>query len=532
VNTGRLIPAIAVVGVAFVLYAPTIHDYFLQDDFGVVSLLSQKPATFFPRWFVMPWTENIWGYVPDEVRPFPAVSYQMAAVFGASTPAPNHVMNIALHAINGLLVLAIAREAAGLALAPATVAALAFTVLPIQAESVAWVTGRVDSLPACFYFASFLLFVRWRSNGRRGVYLWSVTLFFAALFSKQNTITMVPALMLYDVLPGRRHVEATWAWLRPYVPFIALTLGFFLLRYVLFHEVARESTLNAERVRLFLSDSSRHMVRLVFGGDGMRAWTTRDTLVVALGAIGLTMGIVRAATSEARWLWRPAVYFAVVWIALGVAPILMSGYYSPRHMYLASLGWAVALGIAFDILRGLRPTRAARLVSVIAAAGVLVVYAGQSRDVVRDWNRRAALSRQALDDLERETMRAREGTLVVVGVPAASWAFAAPHAFRPPFAASDLTRRVRIVTDSTLHCCAAPLWNEYTRTALQTWQQDPSRPPVVAMYWDPRTSRLSRVSDEDDPQLRTLIGLLAATDSRETLDSGIRGLLVNFVALR
>jgi hypothetical protein len=35
-----------------------------------------------------------------------------------------------------------------------------FVVLPIQAESVAWVTGRVDSLPAMFYFASFLLYVR------------------------------------------------------------------------------------------------------------------------------------------------------------------------------------------------------------------------------------------------------------------------------------------------------------------------------------------------------------------------------------
>ena len=38
--------------------------------------------------------------------------------------------------------------------------ALVFVLLPIQAESVAWVTGRVDSLPACFYFASFLLYVR------------------------------------------------------------------------------------------------------------------------------------------------------------------------------------------------------------------------------------------------------------------------------------------------------------------------------------------------------------------------------------
>ena len=30
--------------------------------------------------------EDIWGYTPDEIRPFPALSYQIAAVFGAASP--------------------------------------------------------------------------------------------------------------------------------------------------------------------------------------------------------------------------------------------------------------------------------------------------------------------------------------------------------------------------------------------------------------------------------------------------------------
>ena len=35
-------------------YLPTIDDYFVQDDFGVVGLLSSKPAAYFPRWFTTP----------------------------------------------------------------------------------------------------------------------------------------------------------------------------------------------------------------------------------------------------------------------------------------------------------------------------------------------------------------------------------------------------------------------------------------------------------------------------------------------
>ncbi len=552
------VAACVVVVAAVVAYAPTIHDYFLQDDFGVVGLLSQKPAFYFPRWFVGPWTDNIWGYVPDEVRPFPALSYQEAAVFGAASPEPNHVLNIAIHALNGLLVMWIAQTAAGIALVPAMFAGLVFELLPIQAESVAWITGRVDSLPACFYFASFLLYVRsvrlptslselrrarkpdatetgtTETVTSRKAYLWSVTLFFAALFSKQNTITMAPALVLYDWLVRRRRLEVSWRWLRPYVPYVLLTAGFLLLRYVLFHEVAREDALSMQRFHEFVSDSSRHLVRLVFGGPGIRHWTARDTAIVACLAL---LPVVRAVTMSClplprRTLWRAAIYFGVVWIALGMAPILVSGYYSPRHMYLASLGWAVAVGIALDTLG--QPYLARRLRPALIGIGsaVTIMYGAQLYDVVRDWHMRAVVSRAAVAAIEREAMNSPDGTLLVVGVPTPSWAFAVPHALRPPFTRTDLTRRVLVISDSTLHCCDVSQWNAYTRQALRTWQAQADHPPVVAMYWDARTARLSRVSDRDDPQLRTLISLVMETDSRETLDSAIRGLLKNFVAVR
>src|SRR5437870_6576191 len=267
--TRRAIAAIVIVFAAFALYAPTIHDYFVQDDFGVVGLFSQRSLAYFPRWFVSPWTEDIWGYVPDEIRPFPAASYVIASWFGAAAPEPNHILNIALHAVNGVLVMGIAEVAAGVAPVPAMFAGVVFVLLPIQAESVAWVTGRVDSLPAFFYFASFLLYVRsvrLKADPIDGsspdaarsqkLYWGSVAMFFAALFSKQNTITLVPALVLFDWLVDRRPIELSWKWIQPYVPYILLTVGFLALRYVLFHEVARESILSEQRIQEFLSDSS------------------------------------------------------------------------------------------------------------------------------------------------------------------------------------------------------------------------------------------------------------------------------------
>ena len=546
-----------VVTAAVVMYAPTIHDYFIQDDFGVVGLFSRRSLAMFPRWFVAPWTEDIWGYVPDEIRPFPAASYVIASWFGAAAPEPNHVLNIAVHAVNGLLVMWIAGSAAGLGALAAGAAGLIFVLLPIQAESVAWITGRVDSLPACFYFASFLLYVRdvrLKPDASGTRYWASVALFVAALFSKQNTITMFPALLLFDLIADpngpRRIRDLPW---RRYVPYILLTIAFLALRYALFHEVAREGALNAERVREFVSDSSKHLVRLVFGGPGVREWTWRDTgwivgitvfialadakrqmLATAVDALAHSGEAVSRRFEKIRVsigpTWRSVLYFGPIWIALGMAPILVSGYYSPRHMYLASLGWAVVLGAGLEMLWYSWPAGPRRLLAVICVGMLFVGYGAQLRGVVRDWNRHAAISHAAVEQIEREAMATPQGTLIVAGVPGASWNFAIPHSLHPPFTPTDLTTRVEVISDSSDHCCDAPHWTAYTREALQTWQA--AGAPAVALRWDERTGAMSRVSDQDDPQLRTFLSLLARANSREQMDQEIRGLLNDYVALR
>ena len=87
---------------AVIAYVVTIDDYFVRDDFGVVQLLAQKPWSSFPRWFASSWMDEIWGYVPDEVRPFPALSYQLTALGGPVSPLPHHALNILIHAANGV----------------------------------------------------------------------------------------------------------------------------------------------------------------------------------------------------------------------------------------------------------------------------------------------------------------------------------------------------------------------------------------------------------------------------------------------
>jgi hypothetical protein len=199
-------------------------------------------------------------------------------------------------------------------------------------------------------------------------------------------------------------------------------------------------------------------------------------------------------------------------------------------MYLASLGWAVSIGIAIEAVWQSNPARIMRAIAIAASVAAAFVYGVQLRGVVREWNQRAAISHAAVDQIDREAMAAPENTLIIAGVPGASWNFAIPHSLRPPFTRTDVTQRAEIISDSSNHCCDAVHWMAYTRNALQKWQV--SHAPVVALYWDTRTGMMSRVSDQNDPQLRTSVVLLARATAREQLDQEIRGLFNGYVALR
>lgn len=551
---------------AIVPYLATVDDYFVRDDFGVVRLLSSKPATWFPRWFYTSWMENIWGYLPDEVRPFPALSYQITSLWGAASPVAHHVLNIGLHALNGVLLFAIAREAAGLSLRAAAFAGLVFVLLPVHTESVAWITGRVDSMPSLFYLATFLAYVRWRARGSssRRLYAWSLAWFFVALFTKQNTITMLGTLVFYDLLlarysaqagtrapsqpgtpapshpgtvapsqpgtlaphsntvapshsgtlaPGARRAPGA-----PYIPFALMTAGYLGLRYLLFGQVARESTLSTQMVEQFIGFVGAHLTHVVTGQPDGRVWTWLAALFIA-AAIGLALA---ARGSRSDMVLR-LIYFGPVWWAIGVAPILVAGYHSPRHVYLAAAGWAVVLGLAAEGLGQLlvrRPTWL-RTAGVLA---VLLFYAAGLRGAVEEYSEMAAVSQQAVRGVAGHALAAERGALLIVGVPARSWEWVLPFAVQPPFTGRDATRHVFIVSPRALSCCRDH-WFSDTKRALKAWAAGPASGTIVVLRWEASPGPPAVLRATEGSPVVVIARSLPSVDDPELLDANIRRLI-------
>ena len=118
------------------------------------------------------------------------------------------------------------------------------------------------------------------------------------------------------------------------------------------------------------------------------------------------------------WLVRPAperrravgvlLFFGPLWWVIGVAPIAVAGYESPRHVYLAAAGWAIVLGILRDLAWArARSVGVRRLAQRWRWRGRVLRSRAASRS--REWNRMAAVSHKVVRDVRAEALSCAAG---------------------------------------------------------------------------------------------------------------------------
>src|SRR6185295_7066271 len=110
--------------------------------------------------------------------------YKLSALWHGTNGASWHLDNIALHVLTSVLVWGLAR-AVRAGWWAAACAGLFFALAPAHAETVAWITGRVDAFPTLAYLAAFLLFVRFRRTGSKAARVLSVACLGAGLLFKE-----------------------------------------------------------------------------------------------------------------------------------------------------------------------------------------------------------------------------------------------------------------------------------------------------------------------------------------------------------
>ncbi|HWR97914.1 MAG TPA: glycosyltransferase family 39 protein, partial [Candidatus Methanoperedens sp.] len=118
------------------------------------------------------------------------------SLFGLN-PGPPHLMNVALHLLNTLLIFALLRRLTG-ALWPSAFVAALFGVHPLHVESVAWISERKDVLSALFWLLATAAYVKYLSRRSVPRYLLVFLLFVLGFAAKPMVVTLPVALLLLD----------------------------------------------------------------------------------------------------------------------------------------------------------------------------------------------------------------------------------------------------------------------------------------------------------------------------------------------
>jgi protein O-mannosyl-transferase len=182
------------------LFAPVAgYQFLLVDDSAYVT---QNPNVNTG----LSVTNVVWAFKDFSSfywHPLAWISHMLDCQLFGLNPGPHHLVNVALHVINVLLLFLLLRMATGAVWRSFLVAAL-FAVHPMNVENVAWIAERKSLLSAMFTLLTIAAYGWWVKRPGLKLYGLLVIAFCLALMSKSMAVTIPVVLLLLDYWPLRR----------------------------------------------------------------------------------------------------------------------------------------------------------------------------------------------------------------------------------------------------------------------------------------------------------------------------------------
>ena len=361
----RVVWLVAIIVVAAAIYVPSLHGDFLLDDNELIvkNPISQSLSSL-PKAFC---TYFLYGFDKTDAlyyRPLVTISYQINNALAYHDPVACKATNLLLNALMGVAVFLLAQTLTKkTTIAGAT--ALAFTVLPCHAETVAWISGRTDIIAGLFMIAGFMAFVA--NYRRRPAFDWRLALltsllFTCSLFSKEIGL-MLPVLIgvyvftLGDSMKRDEFVKWVPVFVIPIVLYMVcrrLALGVAVdgqMTYLLKERMSRVGYLYAKYLRmLFVPQEARPVY------DSMR--TEVIAPIIKISSFLAPAGLIAASVWARKRL--PLLAFGTGWMFVMLLPVVdivpVRGLViAERFAYLPSIGSALIIGWLFSRLITLRP---------------------------------------------------------------------------------------------------------------------------------------------------------------------------------
>jgi len=366
--------ACLIVTITVLAYLPALRGgYVWDDDTYLAQNLTLRSADGLRQiWFEPASTPQ---YYPLAFTAF-WIEYRLWGL----TPRGFHAVNIAVHAVNALLVWLLLRR---LRVPGALVAAAIFAVHPVHVDTVAWIAERKSLLSGAFCLLTLLAWLRFLETRRWDAYALVLLLFSGAMLSKTAACTLPLILLLVawwqKPATGFRDVP----WLLPLLV-IAVPLGLITGWRESLYGNPSMTIPYVQRVLIAGRAVWFYAWKLVWPANLMAVYPQWHIDAGAVWQYLFPLAVVACLAS--LWLWRERLgrgpLVACKAFVITLAPtlgfvefgFLNVAYVADHFQYLASISLIAVLGAAATML-GQRVLGAPRWAGP-ALAGVLLVVLG------------------------------------------------------------------------------------------------------------------------------------------------------------
>ena len=209
----------------FLVFYPALFNFFCADDF----IWIKTTQDIFDKYDFT--SSDSFAFV----RGRPVLNFVFLFLYQIFklNPFGYHLLSIILHILNTLLLFRLLSFLTDKVILRFT-GSLIFLVHFVHEETIFWISSLSTLLCCSFYLIALLLFLNWRSNGKkRMLYLWSLLFSLLALFSREEAIIfplLILLILLFNFPPVQKLSKLkSIKFSSPYF----LCLGFYLLFRIL-----------------------------------------------------------------------------------------------------------------------------------------------------------------------------------------------------------------------------------------------------------------------------------------------------------
>ena len=378
------VPALA----ALALYAPVLATGFLGDDFGLLHAFDGCDGAGGTARCVGQMFISGVGPPSNQYRPLTMATYALNAAVGAD-PLGWHLVNVALHAANAMLVALLAWQMAGAdtpqTRAAALMAGWLFAWFPFAVEPAAWIAARFDALSLLWLLVAACAFLR-SSTWRDGYGLLSLGATVLSYMSKESATIGAPlivALAWYREGNRSGFARSLVDAVRAALPWLLLAACYFALRQFIFGDPFRFFP-GSSPLAAFLQGEWLTKVPVMLGWTSLALPETGPRTVLAFAGSVLVLCALAAGVAE-RSKGRALVAIALTLVA-AFALLLSQWRWSitgEGGRVLAAIG---AIGLVAAVLP-LSATGRPRALAWAAAIALLGSEAMLSRAAIERWVR-------------------------------------------------------------------------------------------------------------------------------------------------